>query len=158
MEKTLIAVIFLFIIIAGVVWLFQYYVNRKVRRAVKLIIRWFDYIVSHPNDLDISEVRRIGDIVDEYIAENDIGKNTMYFTPKLIEHIVDRFGRKEHETFEQAAERLIQWRGDNVKFESYWTIIRGSFAEYISRREKGETPDLTAVSAPVAVLRKYWRV
>ncbi len=158
MDKAIYIIIAIMIVLAGATAIVQTRATRKARKAVKLVLRWFDYIVAHPGNYDIVEVRRLGDEVDDYLASVDIGRKVMFVAPKLREYIIDRFGKNEGETIEEAFARLAHWESDSVKLEVYWTMIRGSFAEYIVLKEKGETPEFTIVSAPVAIVRRYWGV
>ncbi len=158
MEKAVIIIILVFVAgLSAVAWL-QTSKKRKIRKGVKLILRWFDFIVRHPDDYDIVKIRELGDRVDDYFAEKVVGSTLMYFAPKLEEYIADRFGKEEGETDSEAFIRLATWEGDTVKLEVYWTLIRGNFAEYLALKEKGEKPDFVKVSAPISILRKYWGV
>jgi len=142
----------------GGVWVIQRFANRKMRRVIKLILNWYDYIANNTNNLDIKQARRLGDEVDEYLAQNEGVKRTMYFGSKIKRFLVNKFGINEDEDLEQAFSRLAHWEGDQVKLDAYWTIIRGSFAEYASKLEKGEETDIKTISAPVALIKEYWRV
>ncbi|HDR91005.1 MAG TPA: hypothetical protein ENN75_02025 [candidate division Zixibacteria bacterium] len=158
MEKAVIIIIVVFVAgLSAVGWL-EMSKKRKIRKGVKLILRWFDFIVRYPDDYDIIKIRELGDKVDEYFAQSSIGATLMYFAPKLEKYIADRFGKEKGETDSEAFARLATWEGDTVKLEVYWTLIRGNFAEYIALKEKGEKPDFVTVSAPISILRRYWRI
>ncbi len=158
MEKALILFILILMISVFVVAIIQTREKRKVQKGIKSILRWFDFIVRHPHRYDIEKIRELGDEVDKYFAETGVGEKIMYFSPKLREYIVDRFGREEGETLEQAFERLTNWEADRVKLDVYWTLIRGNFAEYLALKEKGEERDFVKISAPISIIRRYWRV
>lgn len=158
MEKAVIIIIIVFAALLSTVGWLQMSKKRKVRKGVKLILRWFDFIVRHPDDYDIIKIRELGDKVDAYFAESGVGLTLMYFAPKLEKYIAERFGKEEGETDSEAFIRLATWEGDTVKLDVYWTLIRGNFAEYIALKEKGEKPDFVKVSAPISILRQYWGV
>jgi len=158
MNSLLIIVLAAFIAISVVIWFIQKRKQQKIKRAIAKIIHWFDYIISRPNDFEIEQVRDLGDLVDFHMAETGVGREMMYFAPKLKEYIVERFGKRDDEDLNKAFSRLAQWESDSVMLDVYWTMIRGNFAEYIERRGRGEQPDFTDVSAPIAVIRKYWGV
>jgi len=158
LEKAIFVFIIIVVVLSSVLAIVQSRKNRKVRKGIKLIIRWFDYIVRHPGDFEIETVRRLGDDVDAYFAATNIGINLMYFAPKLQDYIIERFGKNEGETTDDAFKRLAFWEADKVKLEVYWTMIRGNFAEYAAMKSQGKNLDFGNVSAPVCIIRRYWRV
>ena len=158
MEKSLIVFILILIISVTITAIIQKREKRKVQRGIKLILRWFDFIVRHSHRYDIEKIRELGDAVDKYFAETGVGEKIMYFSPKLHEYVVDRFGKEEGEKLEQAFKRLANWEADKVKLDVYWTLIRGNFAEYVAQKERGEDCDFVKISAPISIIRRYWNV
>ena len=158
MDKYIGAFIIIIVGMAVVTYIYQMRINAKVKKSIGLIIKWFDYIIAHPTDFDLETARELGDDVDRYISEKDIGKKIMYFAPKLRSYIVDRYGKLPGESDESAFKRLAHWDGDQVRLDVYWTIVQGSFAEYVEHLEKGRRPTFAGVSAPIAIVRRYWKV
>ena len=158
MQEGMAVSIFVIIGIVVVVYIYQLRANARIRKGIRLILKWFDYIVAHPTDFDLETTRTLGEEVDRYLAEKDIGKKVMFFAPKLEAYIADRYGKFPGESDEDAFKRLAHWEGDRVRLDVYWTMILGGFAEYAELLEKGEHPTFAGVSAPIAILRRYWKV
>jgi hypothetical protein len=158
MDKVVIILIVIVVLMIGLVAAFQIRERRKIRRGIKLIQKWFDFIIRHPDGCDIEKVRELGDNIDRYLAETGIGSKTMYFAPKLEKYIAERYGKEGNETNSEAFIRLADWEADNVRLDVYWTMVRGNFAEYYSLKNKGEHSDFVKVAAPISILRKYWWV
>lgn len=158
MNKVVITLVIIALFAIGVVAVFQIRERRKIRRGIRLIQKWFDYIIRHPDECDISKVLELGDNVDNYLIETGIGSKTMYFAPNLEKYIAERYGKEGNETDSEAFIRLADWESDNVRLDVYWTMVRGNFAEYHSMKNMGEHPDFLKVAAPVSILRRYWRV
>lgn len=158
MDTILIAFIVFIVVAVIVAYLYQKKINRKTKNGIKLMLTWYDYIIAHPDNFDIVKIREIGDKVDNYIKETDIGKKVIYITPKLREYVVSRFEKKETESIDDAFERLTDWGGDTIRLEVFWTMLRGSFAEYSSQKDAGENPDFSMISAPIAMIRRYFRL
>ena len=152
--------VFIIIVVgmAVVTYIYQMRINAKVKKSIGLITKWFDYIVAHPTDFDLKTAREFGDEVDRYFSEKDVGKKIMYFAPKLRSYIVDRYGKLPGESNEVAFKRLAHWEGDQVRLDVYWTIVQGSFAEYVELLQKGRRQTFAGVSAPVAIIRRYWKL
>ena len=142
--------------LALVVWVIQYFSRRKIRRSVKLILKWYNHILQQQPDFDMAEIRRLGDEAHRYIEKNELGKKTIYFAPRLKEYIVNRFGKREGENVEKAFRRLAQWEADQVRYDAYWTMLRGNFAQYAEKLEAGGEADFTVISAPLAIILRYW--
>ena len=157
MEKVIFGFIIFIVGASAILFLVQSREKRRVLKGIKLIVRWYDYIVRHPVDFEIETVLQLGDEVDKYLSETAIGPKVMYFAPKMQNYIVNRYGSLDGETLEDAFKRLAFWESDNVKLEVYWTLIRGNFAEYSSKKKRGENPDFVNVSAPISIVRRYWR-
>ncbi|MCK5833912.1 hypothetical protein KAH81_09630 [bacterium] len=158
MEKTIYGFIMVIVGLAFILFLYQFMLTAKIRRGVKLMLKWFDYIIDNPTDFDFKTTRELGEDVDRYFQSKDIGKRVMYFAPKLKDYIVDRYGKLPGETNEDAFWRLAHWEGDHVRFDVYWTMIQGGFAEYAEALSKGKRPTFAGVSAPMAIIRKYWKM
>lgn len=143
---------------SALLYLYQSRINSRLRNAIKLILKWFDYIIAHPTDFNLELTREMEIEVDNYLAEKDLGKKLMFFAPKLKTYIVDRYGKLPGESDGDAFKRLAHWEGDHVRLDVYWTMIQGSFAEYADLLAKGKRPTFAGVSAPMAILRRYWKV
>ncbi len=144
--------------LALIIYVLQMRVSARIRHGIKLMLKWFDYIIAHPTNFDLELTRTMEIEVDNYLADKDIGKKLMFFAPKLKDYIVDRYGILPGESKGDAFSRLAHWEGDKVRLDVYWTLIQGSFAEYADLLAKGKRPNFAGVSAPMAIVRKYWKV
>ncbi|HHS50864.1 MAG TPA: hypothetical protein ENN07_07100 [candidate division Zixibacteria bacterium] len=158
MEKVIIGFILLLVGFSAVLVVLQMRARTKISKAIYLIIKWFDYIIAHPNDFDLGVTRELAQKVDEYLSSKEVGKKEMFFAPKLKSYIVDRYGKLPGESDDEAFARLAQWEEESVRLDVYWTLIQGSFAEYADGLKKGKNPTFAGVSAPIAILRKYWGI